>query len=567
VTELHEPKAFAPLCTAPYLVMDFDPAGNVQACCVNAMYPLGNVTRSSIREIWEGERARKLRRAIERDDLGYGCGVCRHRLEFDAGDPASWYYNNYPAPEPDPEWPWLMVFALHNTCNAACIMCGGDLSSKIRTSREGREPLAHAYGDRFFEELEEFLPHLGIAEFRGGEPFLMPEHFRIWDALLRLDHRIPCNITTNGTILTDRVQALMDEMPFSFVVSIDGSTRETLESIRVGVSWDKLTTNIPRFLDYTRERGTFFHLSTCALQQNWQELPDIFRIASYLGVPLAVQPVLDQRFGLHRLPTPELIEVARALEQATAELSTSLDPGNLGVWNDFIAWLDQELRQRDQGEPLRIFEFPDPQNVAHLSATRRRAQLPGSALPTLAPTPEPAPSAPVSVAPPTRRPRSWLDRLRRGRAGVAAEPTPAPGPAAPSVSPRAQLVADRTDELAAWAPSGRVGRIRTGADDRVVEAVLDPLADVGGAGLDLGGLTFSEAVEQIGGLLGAHVWIAEEADHDGRVDHTLFFTATEHRDKTGTVVRLVSGADDEGGVTTVFALDEVMAEAPLAARA
>src|SRR5690606_37906098 len=140
--------------------------------------------------------------------------------------------------------------------------------------------------------------------------------------------------------------------------SIDGSTRETLEAIRVGVSWDKLTANIPQFLDYTRERGTFFHLSTCALQQNWRELPDIFRIASYLGVPLAVQPVLDQRFGLHRLPTPELIEVARELEVATRELSTSLDPGNLGVWNDFVAWLDQELRQRDQGEPLRIFEFP-----------------------------------------------------------------------------------------------------------------------------------------------------------------------------------------------------------------
>ena len=126
---------------------------------------------------------------------------------------------------------------------------------------------------------------------------------------------------------------------------------------------------------------------------------------------------------------------------------------------------------------------------------------------------------------------------------------------------------DRTAELAAWAPSGRVGKVRTGPDDRVVEAVLEPLADVGGLDLDLAGCTFAEAVARIGELLGAHVWIAEEADRDGRVDHTLFFTATEHRDKTGTVVRLVSGADGEGGVTTLFAFDEVMAEAPLAARA
>jgi MoaA/NifB/PqqE/SkfB family radical SAM enzyme len=552
--------AFAPLCTAPYLVMDFDPAGNVQACCVNAMYPLGNVTRSSIREIWEGERARKLRRAIERDDLGYGCGVCRHRLEFDAGDPASWYYNNFPAAEPDPAWPWLMVFALHNTCNAACIMCGGDLSSKIRTGREGRAPLERAYGDRFFEELEEFLPHLGIAEFRGGEPFLVPEHFRIWDSLLRLDHRIPCNVTTNGTVLTRRVESLMDALPFSFVVSIDGSTQETLEAVRVGVAWEKLIANIPRLLDYTRERGTFFHLSTCALQQNWRELPDIFRIASYLGSPIAVQPVLDQRFGLHRLPTPELLEVARALEAETVELSTSLDPGNLAVWTDFTAWLDQELRQRDRGEPLRIFEFPDPGNAEHLSAVRARAVVLGSTVPTLAPTP--AAAAPVAVAAPTRRPRAWLDRLVRHRPGTGPKASSTDAP----TSPAGLLEADRRAELEAWAPSGQVGTIRTDGSDRVVEAVLDPLGTLDRPQLELIGGTFREAIDQIAGVLGAHVWIAEEAEGAGRIDHTLFFTATEHRDKTGTVVRLISASDGDGGVTTLFALDRVMSDPPLVAR-
>ena len=89
MTELHEPEAFAPLCTAPYLVMDFDPAGNVQACCVNAMYPLGNVTRSSIREIWEGERARKLRRAIE-DDPSKPTRFITTEDGYCLGDPLIW---------------------------------------------------------------------------------------------------------------------------------------------------------------------------------------------------------------------------------------------------------------------------------------------------------------------------------------------------------------------------------------------------------------------------------------------------------------------------------------------
>jgi MoaA/NifB/PqqE/SkfB family radical SAM enzyme len=538
--------------------MDFDPAGNVQACCVNAMYPLGNVRNASIREIWEGERARKLRRAIEREDLGYGCGVCRHRLEFDAGDPASWYYNNFPAAQPDPEWPWLMVFALHNTCNAACIMCGGDLSSKIRSQREHRPPLERAYGDRFFEELEEFLPHLGIAEFRGGEPFLMPEHFRIWDSLIRLDHRIPCNVTTNGTILNDKVERVMEELPFSFVVSIDGSTPETLEAVRVGVAWDALMANIPKFLRYTRARGTHFHLSTCALQQNWQELPDIFRIAASLGVPLAVQPVLDQRFGLHRLPTRELIEVARALEGQTASLATSLDAENLAVWTGFVAWLDQELRQRSDGEPLRIFEFPDPSNIDHVSAVRSRASA-TLVTPTLAPTP-PRSAAPVAVAAPARRVRPWLHRLRRSRAAVTdrgptVEPTPAVDAGTTATRP--------ADDLARWAPSGSVGLIRTDADDLVVEADLAPLAHVGGGDLPLVGAPFAHALERIASVLGANVWIAEETDLGGRIEHTVFFTAEAHRDKTGTVVRLISTPDGGDGIASWFALDEIMAAHPI----
>jgi len=542
---------FAPRCTAPYLVMDFDPAGNVQACCVNAMYPLGNVAETSIREIWEGERAQKLRRAIERDDLSYGCGVCRHRLEFEAGDPAAWYYNNFPAAEPDPQWPWLMVFALHNTCNAACIMCGGDLSSKIRSQREHRPPLRRVYSEAFFEELETFLPHLGIAEFRGGEPFLMPEHFRIWESLIRLGHRIPCHVTTNGTILNDKVEAVLEELPFSFVVSIDGSTQETLEAVRVGVSWDALTANIPTLLDYTRQRGTHFHLSACALQQNWQELPDIFRIASYLGVPLAVQPVLDQRFGLHRLPTDELMDVARSLEAATNGLATSLDAENLQVWTSFLAWLDQELRQRADGEPLRIFEFPDPSNIDHVSRVRTRA-WDAPMVPTLAPVP-PTPSAPVTVAAPTRR-RSWLERLRTSRSAAA----PHESHEAP-VDPVSPPIAAA---LAAWAPSGRVGYLHTDAEDRVLADDLTPLAEVGGLDLDLAGLSFSAALEQVASVLGANVWIADEAIIDDRVEHTLFFTAAPHRDKTGTVARLVSRDDRSGGITTWFALDEVMAAHP-----
>ena len=111
-----------------------------------------------------------------------------------------------------------------------------------------------------------------------------------------------------------------------------------------------------------------------------------------------------------------------------------------------------------------------------------------------------------------------------------------------------------------------VGILRTDALGLMSEVNLDPLADVDASAPDLTGLSFDEAIVQLSGVLGPHVWIAEEADREGRIDHTLFFGQSEYRDKTGVVVRMISSADEQGGVSSLFAIDPVMATAAVAAR-
>ncbi|MFM7068436.1 MAG: SPASM domain-containing protein, partial [Actinomycetes bacterium] len=165
-----------PLCGAPFVAMEFDPFGDVQVCCANSLYPIGNVAESSLHEIWHGPRARAIRAALTDGDMSLGCSVCRYRLTFGHGDLARDYYDNFPLPELDsdgqPAWPHSLQFSLHNTCNLECVMCGADRSSKIRTRRSGLEPLPHAYGDAFFEQVVPFLEHAAIVDFSGGEPFL-----------------------------------------------------------------------------------------------------------------------------------------------------------------------------------------------------------------------------------------------------------------------------------------------------------------------------------------------------------------------------------------------------------
>ena len=85
--------------------MEFDQFGDVQACCANALYPLGNVRDLTLEQIWHGERAAALRAALRRHDYSFGCTVCRHRLQYGYGELPRDYYDNFPMSSLDPAWP------------------------------------------------------------------------------------------------------------------------------------------------------------------------------------------------------------------------------------------------------------------------------------------------------------------------------------------------------------------------------------------------------------------------------------------------------------------------------
>ena len=169
-------KAFPSACYAPFTSMFLDPHGNVLACCQNTRHPLGHVGDAPLVELWRGEGAASLRRALRADDLSQGCEYCAWQLEDGGWDTTlAASFDDAPVDHGAPEWPRCLELALSTTCNLECAMCNGDWSSKIRARREGRPPLPKPYGEPFFAELREFLPHLSEARFLGGEPFLATE--------------------------------------------------------------------------------------------------------------------------------------------------------------------------------------------------------------------------------------------------------------------------------------------------------------------------------------------------------------------------------------------------------
>jgi MoaA/NifB/PqqE/SkfB family radical SAM enzyme len=334
--------------------MYFAPDGQVRACCVNTEYSLGRIGDQTIREIWEGAQIRSLRTALDRHDFSLGCRDCEHRIA--AGDRA-WstaeQYDPYLADEPG-SFPRRMDFILSIACNLQCAMCNGDLSSSIRMHREQRPPLESPYGDAFFDELAEFLPHLERSVFLGGEPFVGREPQRVFDLMIAQGHTGEVQVVTNGTQWNRRIERYLRELPMSVTVSIDGYTAETLEPLRVGVDRDKLFANVDRYQEAVEHNGGTVSFHFCLMRQNWHEFGAFLLEADRRDVSTIVMTVTGPAgFSLWDLPERELRQVLESLEREDREIAGQLGR-NRGVWD---AELDRVRRHLEAIEGGQIVDW------------------------------------------------------------------------------------------------------------------------------------------------------------------------------------------------------------------
>jgi MoaA/NifB/PqqE/SkfB family radical SAM enzyme len=339
--------------------MYLDQFGKVRACCQNGGFYLGDVTIQSLREVWESASAEAMRSALERDDFSAGCDFCEWQTRegntdvvfargFDALQPA----------ERRPAYPSQMEFALTNTCNLRCVMCNGNWSSAIRSQREGRPRLDVVYGDAFFAELAEFLPHLDEARFLGGEPFLGAEPLRVMEMLAELPRRARVTITTNGTIFTPRVERILERLDPDVVVSIDGASPATFDRIRVGAHLDDVLENLDRFRSVLgSHKVSIVH---CLMADNWHEFPDLLRLAEARDLVAGVNVVrFPPERSLYHLPADDLgrvVDRLRATEPALTGSRRETWEGHVGA----LARRHAALRAGDaDGGLATAFLLPD----------------------------------------------------------------------------------------------------------------------------------------------------------------------------------------------------------------
>ncbi|MDD3877292.1 MAG: radical SAM protein [Bacteroidales bacterium] len=258
-------------CLAPFNSMMFDIGGKVKPCW-NSPGLFEHYPEKSISEIWHGNTYNELRKSFRDNKLPTSCSFCKVLLSLKNFDSVmALKYDQFPLNKNG--YPSYMEFIADNSCNLECVMCNGVSSSSIRKNRNGLDPIPKKYDKNFVNQLREFIPHLKATNFIGGEPFLINIYYDVWEIIAELNPNIISFITTNGTVLNDRVKKVLENGRFSIILSLDSLNKMVFETIRQNANFDTVLNNLYWFREYTKRKGTNFTINMCILKDTWTEVP------------------------------------------------------------------------------------------------------------------------------------------------------------------------------------------------------------------------------------------------------------------------------------------------------
>ena len=138
--------------------------------------------------------------------------------------------------------PFYYHVHLSMPCNQRCIMC-------VPNFQHARDTLPLEDVVDFIDQVKPYAEHITLI---GGETFMYPWITEVLEMLG--EHRIAVTISTNAFMLNERViPALVGLHELHLKCSIDAATRETYRRIRGRDHFDRVTANMVRFAELTRE--------------------------------------------------------------------------------------------------------------------------------------------------------------------------------------------------------------------------------------------------------------------------------------------------------------------------
>jgi MoaA/NifB/PqqE/SkfB family radical SAM enzyme len=289
-------------CIYPWIHIHAYPTGETYPCCIGDMnYSLGSCKKNTLKEIWNDEPMREVRRRMLTDQPVPACNRCyeQEAAGFMSGRLSANKHHGHHVDRVHETADdgtldrfeltyWDIRFS--NLCNLKCRSCGHIFSSQWfqdQAQLSGPEWKKHNrvlnYAGRFetdaWDQLVEHLDYVEQIYFAGGEPLLMEEHYRILDELVRrerFDVRLIYNTNFTHTDLKGRsvfeYWKLFDSV--SVGASLDASGARA-EYIRKGTDWAVVEENRRSMLEICPRVD--FYISPTLSIMNALHLPDFHR--------------------------------------------------------------------------------------------------------------------------------------------------------------------------------------------------------------------------------------------------------------------------------------------------
>jgi MoaA/NifB/PqqE/SkfB family radical SAM enzyme len=158
--------------------------------------------------------------------------------------------------------PFFYSIHLNKPCNQRCIMCKPAFNHR-------RDTLSFDGFVTLFDQIKPYAEHVTLM---GGEPLMYP-----WlpEVLAFLgEHEIEVSINTNATMLNDRVlPGLLGLHALNLKCSIHASTPETYYRVHGREHFERVTQNIRRFADLTRDMDNMRLITVYVVMR--ENLPEV----------------------------------------------------------------------------------------------------------------------------------------------------------------------------------------------------------------------------------------------------------------------------------------------------
>ncbi len=353
------------LCFAPYTSLYFGINGNIGVCCYNRVHILGTYPETSIIEAWQGSKRLDLISKIKNFDLTSGCQACLMQWKEKAYQ--SVLAKNFDEFPYSSEYPVTVEFELSNKCNYECVMCSGEFSSLIQQNRENSQLLPLIYDDKFVEELLPFIPHIKKAKFLGGEPFVIPIYYKIWEAFIRINPKCVLVVQSNGSILNNKIKDLLNQGNFHLSISIDSINKKTYEIIRKNGNFESVFENLLYFIDYCKKHKRYIGISTCFIKQNWREIPEIIEFCNSQNVQINFNRVWHPpECSIWNSSFELLSEVLEFYKGIEFKSKTEISSNNINAFNELktllSSWVVDSSNKMTELKMKNIVDLPELEN-------------------------------------------------------------------------------------------------------------------------------------------------------------------------------------------------------------